>query len=153
VALATTRTGPLYRNRARRGYRFIAQVNKFRRPLPLTIGKRQRRSHRFRKRNKFYWAIPIALILLAGAAAMGAWFWQRRTAASAHAPILSAAFKSRKLSSTGSVHALITPDGKYVAYTNESGGKQSIWLRQIETSENIQIVPPASQLPGPGNFS
>ena len=84
----------------------------------------------------------LLLILLAGAAAMGTWFWQRRTAASAHAPILSAAFKSRKLSSTGSVHALITPDGKYVAYTNESGGKQSIWLRQIETSENIQIVPP-----------
>lgn len=41
--------------------------------------------------------------------------------------------------------AAITPDGKYVAYTNETGGKESIWLRQLETSENIQIVPPTEE--------
>jgi Tol biopolymer transport system component/DNA-binding winged helix-turn-helix (wHTH) protein len=128
----------------RRGYRFIAPVKQISTPLPAAtvndvlpvVPVRQ-------QRNKFYWAVPVALVLLAGAAAIGTWLWlQRHTAASAHAPILSAVFKSRKLSNTGSVHALITPDGKYVAYTNESGGKQSIWLRQIETSENIQIVPP-----------
>jgi Tol biopolymer transport system component/DNA-binding winged helix-turn-helix (wHTH) protein len=127
----------------RRGYRFIAQVKQISTPLPVpTANDGLAVVPVSRQRNKFYWAIPICLILLAGAAAMGVWLWQRRAATRAHAPILSAAFKSRKLSSTGSVHALITPDGKYVAYTNESGGKQSIWLRQIETSENIQIVPP-----------
>jgi Tol biopolymer transport system component/DNA-binding winged helix-turn-helix (wHTH) protein len=126
----------------RRGYRFIAQVKQISTPLPLTTANDGLAVVPVPKeRNKFYWAIPIGLILLAGAAAMGVWVWQRR-ATRAQAQILSAAFKSRKLSSTGSVHALITPDGKYVAYTNESGGRQSIWLRQIETSENIQIVPP-----------
>jgi Tol biopolymer transport system component/DNA-binding winged helix-turn-helix (wHTH) protein len=125
----------------RRGYRFIAQVKQISTPLPLTTGNDALPVGPVPQgQNKFYWAIPIALILLAGAAVTGTWIWQRRTAAKA--PILSAAFKSRKLSNTGSVHALITPDGKYVAYTNESGGKQSIWLRQMETSENIQIVPP-----------
>lgn len=128
----------------RRGYRFIAQVRQISTPLPLTAADDALPVVPAPKqRTRFYWVIPMALILLTGTAAMGTWAWQRRTAASAHPPILSAAFKSRKLSNTGSVHALITPDGKYVAYTNESGGKQSIWLRQIETSENIQIVPPA----------
>jgi Tol biopolymer transport system component/DNA-binding winged helix-turn-helix (wHTH) protein len=125
----------------RRGYRFIAEVKQISTPLPLTTTDDASPVGPVPKgRNKFYWAVPIVLMLLVGVAAMGTWLWKWRTAASA--PILSAAFKSRKLSNTGSVHALITPDGKFVAYTNESGGKQSIWLRQIETSENIQIVPP-----------
>ena len=30
-----------------------------------------------------------------------------------------------------------------MAYTTDNGGKQSLWLRQLETAENIQIVPPS----------
>jgi serine/threonine protein kinase len=61
------------------------------------------------------------------------------------APILSVPFKSSKFSNTGNLHAVLTPDGRYVAYTSESGGKQSIWLRQLDTSANTQIVPPSDQ--------
>jgi Tol biopolymer transport system component len=32
---------------------------------------------------------------------------------------------------------------RYVAYSSETESKQNIWLRQLETSENIQIVPPS----------
>ena len=60
----------------------------------------------------------------------------------AAAPILQADFKSEKLTNTGGVlHAVISPDGKRMAYTGKAGAKQGIWIRQFETSENIQIVP------------
>ena len=58
------------------------------------------------------------------------------------APILNADFKSVKLTATGGVfHAVISPDGKRMAYSSKTGGKQGVWIRQFETSENIQIVP------------
>src|SRR5207247_6371960 len=68
-----------------------------------------------------------------------------QAASASSAPILSAPFKSEKSANRGVVRAVITPDGKYVAYTGETQGKQSIWLRQLETSENIQIVPPTDE--------
>ena len=35
----------------------------------------------------------------------------------------------------------ISPDGKYVIYGVDEGGKDSLWLRQVATSSNIQIFP------------
>src|SRR4029078_7371216 len=73
------------------------------------------------------------------------WFaMNRRATAKSGATLLDTPFKSEKFASSGFVRAVITPDGKYVAYTVETQGKQSIWLRQLETSENIQIVPPTN---------
>ena len=40
------------------------------------------------------------------------------------------------------VEAAISPDGKHVAYVNDEGGRQSIWLRQITTGTDIQVVGP-----------
>src|SRR4029078_5222144 len=71
------------------------------------------------------------------------WFaMNRRATAKSGATLLDTPFKSEKFASSGFVRAVITPDGRYVAYTVETQGKQSIWLRQLETSENNQIVPP-----------
>jgi len=124
----------------RRGYRFIAEVKQ---RSPAAGESSAAAPARRAGVIKLYWVVP-ALILAAVALAWGTWLWQRRAAARTLAvPILSAPLKSQKLSVPGTAHALITPDGKYVAYTNESGGKQSIWLRQLATAENIQIVPPS----------
>lgn len=38
----------------------------------------------------------------------------------------------------------ISPDGKYVAYVLENGQGQSLWVRQVSTTSNLQIVAPAS---------
>lgn len=58
------------------------------------------------------------------------------------APILQADFKSEKLTNTGGVgQAIISPDGRRMAYISAVGGKQGVWIRQFETSENVQIVP------------
>jgi eukaryotic-like serine/threonine-protein kinase len=41
------------------------------------------------------------------------------------------------------IEGAISPDGKFVAYVNDEGGRQSIWLRQITTGTDLQIVSPA----------
>ncbi|HEX8847136.1 MAG TPA: protein kinase [Pyrinomonadaceae bacterium] len=39
--------------------------------------------------------------------------------------------------------AVISPDGKYVAYVMEDGGKQSLWVRQVASASNVPVVAPA----------
>jgi serine/threonine protein kinase/Tol biopolymer transport system component len=59
----------------------------------------------------------------------------------------AAAFQSihlTRLTNTGkSRMAAISPDGKYVVHVIEEAGKQSLWVRQVTTANNVQIVPPA----------
>jgi len=52
-----------------------------------------------------------------------------------------------KLTANGTVFPLaitISPDGKYVAYVIESEQRQSLWLRQVATNSNVQIVLPGT---------
>jgi Tol biopolymer transport system component len=49
-----------------------------------------------------------------------------------------------RLTSSGNVIAgAISPDGKYVVHAISEAGLQSLWVKQIPTGSNIQIVPPA----------
>ncbi|HEY7544771.1 MAG TPA: DUF5050 domain-containing protein, partial [Blastocatellia bacterium] len=49
-----------------------------------------------------------------------------------------------RLTSSGKVTlAAISPDGKYAAHVVDDAGQRSIWMRQVATSSNVQIVPPA----------
>ena len=41
--------------------------------------------------------------------------------------------------------AAISPDGKYVAHVKSDAGQQSLWLRQVVTTSDTQIVPPSIQ--------
>ena len=134
----------------RRGYRFIAAVNQ----APTLIRDELSDSDTASKgvasqrpTKRAYLSIVGLTVLLLGGLAAVLWFVQRNHAAvSSSAPILSAPFKAENFLSAGAESAVITPNGKYVAYTTEVGGKTSLWLRQLETSENIQIVPPSDQL-------
>jgi serine/threonine protein kinase/tricorn protease-like protein len=52
--------------------------------------------------------------------------------------------KITRLTTNGkSTGAAISPDGKMVAYTMNEAGQRSLWMRQVATSRNLQIVPPA----------
>ncbi|MCA1817404.1 MAG: winged helix-turn-helix domain-containing protein [Acidobacteria bacterium] len=47
-----------------------------------------------------------------------------------------------KLTGAGeSQHVALSPDGKFVAYTRGFGRAQGIWLRQLATDTNVEIVP------------
>ena len=132
---------------ARRGYRFIAQVNgNSALPSAATNELSTSAALSLPASKRSYLSIAALSIFVVASVAIALWFGRSRNAASASsAAILSAPFKSEKFATGGLVHAVITPDGKYVAYTSETGNRQSIWLRQLETSENIQIVPPTDE--------
>jgi eukaryotic-like serine/threonine-protein kinase len=75
---------------------------------------------------------------------------------------VAAAFQSihlTRLTNTGKSRvAAISPDGKYVVHVIEDAGKQSLWVRQVATANNVQIVPPAEAVyfgmtfSGDGNY-
>ena len=51
------------------------------------------------------------------------------------------ALKLEGLTATGqSQHVAISPDGKFVAYTRGSGDSLGIWVRQLATNTNVEIV-------------
>ena len=130
---------------ARRGYRFIAEVTKTQPNSAATVESEKLSAAKFRPaQEKSYLPVILATsVLFVGAVVFALWFVKSRPqVAGSLAPLLNTPFKSEKFASGGFVHAVITPDGKYVAYTAETQNKQSVWLRQLETSENIQIVPP-----------
>jgi len=61
--------------------------------------------------------------------------------ASFHAPAPPAALEFTRVTGSGDVQqADISPDGKYVAYVRETAGKQSLWLKQLATDSDMQIV-------------
>lgn len=56
--------------------------------------------------------------------------------------------KLEKLTGTGqSDHVAISPDGKFIAYTQSIEKQQSIWLRQLATNTNVEIVPASGHDP------
>jgi serine/threonine protein kinase/Tol biopolymer transport system component len=54
------------------------------------------------------------------------------------------ALQFTRLSIEGNVkEAVISPDGKYVASVVDEAGSRSVWIRQINGSGNLQVVPPS----------
>ncbi len=49
--------------------------------------------------------------------------------------------------------AAISPDGKYIVHVMEEAGNESLWLRQVVTNSNIQILPAANVIIGGLAFS
>lgn len=130
----------------RRGYRFIAEVKE----VSAAENLLPESAETFAAPDKSFLPIAAVGVLLLGLLAVGAWLGRDKIfAENSNAPILSGAFHSEKISSSGKVGAaVISPDGKYVAYTDETNGKYAVWLRRLETLENIQIVQPSEEVYG-----
>jgi Tol biopolymer transport system component/DNA-binding winged helix-turn-helix (wHTH) protein len=99
------------------------------------------KKHNSRWFSKPYLPIAALIILLITSLA-SALIWSRnQTNSQMNAPILEAEFKSEQLTNAGGVYrAVISPDGKRMAYLNEIGNRTGIWLKQFETGESTQIV-------------
>ena len=159
-ALGDSTQSPLFIETVpRRGYRFVADVERFtvasdepdtiapgflREALPEPVG--QPSSETPGPRRNVLAAVSV-FVILASAVSLGGWLLRNREPGTA--PILATPFKSEKLSTDGGVfHIALSPDGKNVVYTHRSGGKQALWLRQLETSNNVPIVPPSDEFYG-----
>jgi eukaryotic-like serine/threonine-protein kinase len=79
----------------------------------------------------------VALLLVLGGAGYGLYkLLERRGTAR---PFQT--FKITRLTSTGKASdAVVSPDGRYVVHVVDDGGQQSLWVRQVATTSNVQIV-------------
>jgi Tol biopolymer transport system component/DNA-binding winged helix-turn-helix (wHTH) protein len=144
------------------GYRFIAKVIEVRgknppfaeETLPLignefeTLENTPNLPVKFAEKDNpksvFVAYLPVtALVAFLIISLAAAFIWSKNWISSqTNAPILNAEFKSEQLTNAGGVYeAAISPDGKLMAYLNEIGGKTGIWLKQLDTGENTEIVP------------
>ena len=97
--------------------------------------------HQSTKRMASVGLMAIAFILCAGL--IGYVVMLRRDTGDNPGLPLFGSFDLRKLTATGSsVEAAISPDGKYVAHVVDAVGRQSLWVRQAATANDIEIVPP-----------
>jgi eukaryotic-like serine/threonine-protein kinase len=80
----------------------------------------------------------LLAILLAVAGAYGIYAFFSRGRATAFQN-----FSVGKVTDTGKARLVaISPDGKYILNVHEENGQQSLWLRNIATNSNTQVMPP-----------
>jgi Tol biopolymer transport system component len=84
----------------------------------------------------------IGAVLLAGIAAGAALLLHERLGHHGAAPFQEMTIN--QLTSSGNVRrATISADGKWMAYAAEEAGKESVWVRQLATGSNVQVLPPS----------
>jgi serine/threonine protein kinase len=87
--------------------------------------------------------LSIAFLLIT-VAAMGLILWGILRWFPPKSPVPFQTMRVTRLTNAGkSIDAVISPDGKYVAHVMDEGGQQSLWIKHIPTSGNVQIVPPS----------
>jgi len=79
----------------------------------------------------------VVLLLVAGAA-YGVYSYVSRAR-----PVPFQNFAVNKVTETGNAKLVaISPDGKYILHVVDDKGKQSLWLRNVPTNSNTQVMPP-----------
>jgi eukaryotic-like serine/threonine-protein kinase len=60
-----------------------------------------------------------------------------------HPPDFSS-IRMQRITTTGqALSAGLSPDGRYVVYSQDDNGKKSLWLRQLASTNSVQLLPPA----------
>src|SRR2546425_702261 len=96
------------------------------------------------KRHKTVASVVVALALLVIAGiSYGIYKWVAKQGKPA--PTFQSAKFQRLTTSGRASDAAISPDGKYVAHVKSDAGQRSLWLRQVATTSDTQIVPPSWQ--------
>ena len=131
---------------ARRGYRFIAEVRENQKGLPPVKTFYAEPMAASQNRNSPVVLYSIFAVFVIFSLLTAVFFaWREKPANSdkaAEQP--DSTLKFETLSSADyPIAAVISPDGKYIAYTNVANGQMSLWLRQLSSGINTQIVVPA----------
>jgi Tol biopolymer transport system component/DNA-binding winged helix-turn-helix (wHTH) protein len=124
----------------RRGYRFIADVEE---SSKNSAGKTPARPDEtmialWRTRPIM---VVIVLALLGAAALL---IWREKSVSDTGLDTGSGPpLKFETIASSDTpMTAAISPDGNYVAYSRTTNGRQGLWLRQLSSGVNIEIIPP-----------
>jgi eukaryotic-like serine/threonine-protein kinase len=90
-----------------------------------------------RARNVRFALVAILALLAMG----GAYGIYRSTSQKRGSTFTFQNMELKKLTNAGNVLlAAISPDGRYVAYVADEGGKQSLWVRQVAADSNVKIL-------------
>jgi serine/threonine protein kinase len=93
------------------------------------------------KQHKTFASVVVALLALVVAGiGYGIYKW---TAKQSRPPSFQSVKFQRLTTSGKASDAAISPDGKWVAHVKSDAGQQSLWLRQVVTTSDTQIVPPS----------
>jgi eukaryotic-like serine/threonine-protein kinase len=92
------------------------------------------------RQHKFGLAAMLTIILiLVGASAYGIYAFLHRAV-----PVPFQDFTVTQVTSTGDAQrAAISPDGRYILSVQDENGKASLWLRNVATNSDTQIIPPS----------
>ena len=100
----------------------------------------QTRIHEPVRRSNRVW-IAIAAVVVLALIGFGIYKMWPRSVTAARVPFER--FEVTKLTTTGNaILGAMSPDGKYVAYIINEGGKSSLWLRQVAINSNAQLIAP-----------
>ena len=84
--------------------------------------------------------IAVLAVVLLGAAGFGIYALLTRSG-----PVPFQNFTITQITNTGKAEqAAISPDGRYILSVQDDGGKKSLWLRNIPTASDTQIIPPTT---------
>jgi len=89
--------------------------------------------------------VSVLLLLALGGFGYGLYrLLQTRAEPPAQTNKTAPALKAQRLTGNGkAIRAAISPDGKFLAYVQNEGGQQSLWVKQISTNSNVQVIAPA----------
>lgn len=97
-----------------------------------------------RKRRKTGVIVLSVLLMVLTGLGLGLYVFLSRSPQVAKSEEVFQKLKSTRLTSSGKVtSAVVSPDGKYVIYAQSDEGHESLWLRQVATTSNVQIIAPA----------
>jgi len=101
------------------------------------------------RRNWVIAAVGVTILLLAAGLIYRKQFWNSGLAENGFHDL-----RITSLTFSGDVtSSQISPDGKYLAYVSSLRGKFSLWVRQIETTSAVQILPPTVDILWAPTFS
>lgn len=129
----------------RRGYRFICEVSEMIETPTAIVQTPLVRAPALRISKLVFVGFCIVMV---GALAGATWLARINLASVGNGlTVLERPFHSEKFPSAGKkVSAAISPDGRLTAYVDETDGKLSVWLRDLETLQNVLLIPPANEL-------
>jgi Tol biopolymer transport system component len=97
--------------------------------------------------------IALAAVLVFGGLVYAVFRFSVRPETSAPRPPAFQSMKVTRLAVAGDVQeAVISPDGKYLAYITPEGANQGIWVRQVGAASNAQRVAPPVEGGGYGGL-
>jgi eukaryotic-like serine/threonine-protein kinase len=83
-------------------------------------------------------SVTVLLVVLAPLA-VAFYFWHH-----GRARMDLSSIRMQRITTTGQAYSgTLSPDGRYVAYAEDTKGRKSLWLHQLAAANSVQLLPPA----------